>query len=64
MDWGVALASYASEIPLRADTGEERLFVSAINAALSSRGANYMYHEENLILNPQTFALEKKSIKD
>jgi hypothetical protein len=56
-EWGRALARYALEHPKRRDNGVERPFVGEIRAALHAWNTNYDYHEKNLEISPDTFAL-------
>jgi hypothetical protein len=53
--WGEALASYATDHPLRGDNGEERPFWIAIRHALSGRFANYDMQKQRFTFDPVTF---------
>jgi hypothetical protein len=57
--WGRALAAYAEQNPLFANTDIERPFVSAVRAAISSRDANYTYQAEHLYIDPQSFEVKQ-----
>ena len=55
--WGRALAAYAVRQPKRSDTGAERPFLAAIEAALRTRLVHYDLHKETFRFDPNTFEL-------
>lgn len=58
--WGRALAKYASKMPRREDTGEERPFVADVRAALHAWNSNYDDHRKRFEFDPVTFKLIKR----
>ena len=53
--WGRALAVYAREYLNRNDNGSSRPFWHEITTALRCKFANYDFHRETIVLDPNTF---------
>lgn len=59
-EWGEALAKYAFENPLKADTGLKRTFIETIDQVLLARRVSYDYQRDYFEIDPNNFQIKEK----
>lgn len=59
-EWGEALADYALDNPLKADTEKRRTFLKTIDEILRANRVRYDYQKENFVIDPNTFEIKGK----